>query len=607
MSLERIDPECRPALEAFRAMAAGLNDLPLSERRAMTSALEQQISANAPVPSDVAVEDRRIPGPAGAPELAVRIYRPTGEAGVRPGVFYIHGGGMVVGGLETGHAECLRFCSELAAVVVSVDYRLAPENPHPAPGEDCYAALAWMVANAAELGFDPARVAIYGPSAGGGLTVATALRARDLGGPKVSYVMAIYPMLDPDNTTPSSHAITDIGIYDRADNVRGWAMYLGGAAPDAYAAPLRCADLSGFPPTYIDVGTEDLFRDEDIAFAERLLAAGVPVELHVDPGAFHGSELLAPDAALSRRQLGRRLAALRAALHPRPVLGAHALAPAFAAALGQPDALAGLLHPEASWSLPASLGVPVLVGREAIVGFRRDLYADVLDGDTVRVAVEGVLVDGPSVAIRTRMTATTRAGRPYDNDHAFFVILREGRIGDVRELLDPARAVAQLEPATDANEQGVIERISATHVKIVTSIEIDAPHDVVWAVLTDFAALPSWSSGLQGLEGDFRDGGQVTVTFRAFGRDQVFRHELAFFQDGVQFGWSDFATGVFTDRHVYRVEPLLNGRTRFVQSDEPQGAVVRFLGGMIARQTVSLYQTFNKELKARAEQVARAR
>ena len=228
-----------------------------------------------------------------------------------------------------------------------------------------------------------------------------------------------------------------------------------------------------------------------------------------------------------------------------------------------------------------------------------------LDGRTVEVEVEDALVDDRTVAIRTRMTAVTRAGMPYDNEHAFFVTLRDGRIGSVRELLDPARAVAQLGSATGANEQGLIERISATHVKVVTSIEIDAPHDVVWAVLTDFASLWEWSSGLQGLEGDFREGGEVTATFRMFGRDQAYQHELRFFEDGVQFGWSDRATGLFTDRHVYRVEPLLNGRTRFVQSDEPQGGVIRVVGGQIARQTVSLYQAFNRELKAKAEQLAR--
>lgn len=158
----------------------------------------------------------------------------------------------------------------------------------------------------------------------------------------------------------------------------------------------------------------------------------------------------------------------------------------------------------------------------------------------------------------------------------------------------------------NSNEQGHVDRVSPTHVKVVTSIEIEAPHDVVWAVLTDFAALPEWSSGLQGLEGDFREGGDVTATFRAFLRNQKFQHKLAFFEDGAQFGWSDRATGMFTDRHIYRVDALPDGRTLFTQSDEPQGGILRFMGGQIARQTVKLYQAFNRELKERAETVYRS-
>ena len=593
------------ALEAFRENARGMGDLPMAERRAMVSVLEAQVAAEAPVPGNVTTEDLTIPGPAGAPAIPIRIYRPVDATGPAPGVYYIHGGGMMVGSLQTGHAECLRFCSELGAVVVNVDYRLAPEHPHPAHGEDCYAGLRWMVGNAEALGLDPGRVAIYGPSAGGGLAIATALRARDLGSPEVAFVMAIYPMLDPRNVTPSSRAITDLGIWDRDTNAAGWAAYLNGQEPDVYASPSLCEDLGGFPPTYMDVGTEDLFRDEDMAFATRLLAAGVPVELHVHPGAYHGSELLAPLAGVSQRQLTRRLEALREALHPRPPMGPRALAEAFAAGLNQPRVLGGLLHAEAVWCLPPSLGTPAQVGRDAIVAFREGLFADVFGPTTVSVEVQDVVVTGQHVALRTRMTATTTGGTSYDNDHAFFIRLQDGLIASVQELLDPAHAMAQLEPTTDANEQSEIERVSATHVRLRTSIEIDAPHDVVWGVLTDFAALPEWSSGLRGLEGDFHDGGQVTVVFRGFGRDQTFEHELKFFEEGRQFGWADRATGIFTDRHVYRVEPLLNGRTRFVQSDEPQGAVIRLFGSTIARQTVSVYQLFNRELKARAEQVVR--
>ncbi len=141
MSLDRVDPECRPALEAFRETAGGMNDLPLPQRRAMVSTLEAQLAAGVPVSDDVVVEDRTIPGPTGGPEIPIRIYRPLTTQTAAPGIYYIHGGAMVVDGLETGHVDCLRFCSELGAVVVNVDYRLSPENPHPVPGEDCYAGL----------------------------------------------------------------------------------------------------------------------------------------------------------------------------------------------------------------------------------------------------------------------------------------------------------------------------------------------------------------------------------------------------------------------------------------------------------------------------------
>jgi acetyl esterase/lipase len=155
---------------------------------------------------------------------------------------------------------------------------------------------------------------VHGGSAGGGLAIATALMARDHGGPAIRFLMAMYPMIDDRNETPSSHEITDVGIWDRAGNLEAWAWYLGGAEADGYAAPARMPDVSGLPPTFIDVGDLDLFRDEDIAFALRLLQAGVPTELHVHPGAFHASEGFAPGAALSKRIVAARLDALRRAL-----------------------------------------------------------------------------------------------------------------------------------------------------------------------------------------------------------------------------------------------------------------------------------------------------
>jgi len=244
----------------------------------------------------------------------VRIYRPVNVAGPLPGIYYIHGGGMILGDVagEDGSAQLL--CEQVGAVVVSVEYRLAPEHPHPAPVEDCYAGLVWTAKNAAELGIDPESLAIYGASAGGGLVLGCALLARDRIGPTLRFMMPIYPMIDDQNETPSSKEITDIGIWDRAGNIEAWAWYLGGQEPDQYAAPTRADDLSGLPPAFIDVGTVDLFRDEDIAFAQRLMQAGVPTELHINPGSYHSSKVFAPQAALSMGIWAMRVDALRRAL-----------------------------------------------------------------------------------------------------------------------------------------------------------------------------------------------------------------------------------------------------------------------------------------------------
>ncbi|MFR9803167.1 alpha/beta hydrolase [Pseudonocardia sp. RS010] len=309
-----IDPESLVPLTALlEAMPGGVNAIPdIVARRAAVA--EMLAAVDVPDNPDVAKEDRSVPGPDGAPDVGVRIYRPVRASGAAPGILYIHGGGMVLGSVAGEDPTATMLADALGAVVVSVEYRLAPEHPHPAPAEDCYAVLVWMAKNTDELGVDPDRLVVYGGSAGGGLTIATALMARDRGGPALRFMMPIYPMIDDTNTSPSSHEIVDVGIWDRAGNEEAWAWYLGGAQADAYAAPTRAADLAGLPPAYIDVGTVDLFRDEDIAFAQRLMAAGVPCELHVHPGAYHASETFAPDAALSQRIWAGRLDALRRAL-----------------------------------------------------------------------------------------------------------------------------------------------------------------------------------------------------------------------------------------------------------------------------------------------------
>ena len=309
-----IDPESRISLDAFlEALPGGFNAIPdIHARRATASA----VLASLEIPENPRVihEDIAIAGPDGAPDITVRVYRPIDASGPLPGIYFIHGGGMVLGDLDDEHPAAELLCEQVGAVVVSVQYRLAPEHPYPAAVEDCYAGLEWLSKNVAELGVDAERLAIYGASAGGGLTLATALLARDRGGPALSFMMPIYPMIDDRNETASSHEITDIGVWDRAGNIEAWEWYLGGQEADQYAAPARAADLSGLPPAFIDVGTVDLFLDEDLVFAQRLMHAGVPVELHVHPGAFHATELVAPQSALSQRIWAMRIDAFRRAL-----------------------------------------------------------------------------------------------------------------------------------------------------------------------------------------------------------------------------------------------------------------------------------------------------
>ena len=309
-----IDPESRQPLDQLlAAMPGGFNAIPdIVARREAAAAMLAAIEV--PPNPNVAHEDRVVPGPAGAPDISVRVYRPVNASGSLPGVYFIHGGGMILGNVEGEGPVAEQVCEQVGAVVVSVEYRLAPEHPHPAPSEDCYAGLVWMARNAAELGFDPDRLAVYGGSAGGGLAIAMVLLARDRGFPAIRFQMPIYPMIDDTNETASSHEITDVGVWDRPANIEAWQWYLGGGKADQYAAPARAEDLSGLPPAFIDVGTVDLFRDEDITFAMRLMQAGVPTELHVNPGAYHASEVLAPQAELSRRIWERRFDALRRGL-----------------------------------------------------------------------------------------------------------------------------------------------------------------------------------------------------------------------------------------------------------------------------------------------------
>ncbi|MEO3759359.1 alpha/beta hydrolase [Mycobacterium sp. B14F4] len=250
-------------------------------------------------------------------DLDLAWYHRPGTASPGSAALYLHGGGMIFGLAHIGGLYDLAVRDYVAASGVPmlvVDYRVAPEHPHPVPVEDCFAALRWLADNAATLGVDPARIAVMGDSAGGGLAAGVSLLARDRGGPAIAQQLLIYPMLDDRTSTPDPHMLPFLTwTYD--DNVTGWGALLGADAgtdaASAYAAPARAADLSGLPDTYLDVGDLDIFRNEDIAYARRLADAGVPTELHVYPGCPHAFEVLARRAALSQRALSDRIRRLR--------------------------------------------------------------------------------------------------------------------------------------------------------------------------------------------------------------------------------------------------------------------------------------------------------
>lgn len=313
--VDRIDPALRDAFELLSPDMLDLNDVPGTRVRLA----DLFGSLPAATVEGVQHEDRYVPGPPGDPDVRVRIYQPTQRPALLPALFWIHGGGYVLGSIEDDDAYALNLAKEINCVVVSVEYRLAPEYPFPAPMEDCYAGLKWLAQNATELGVDPQRIAIGGASAGGGMTAGLALLARDRGEVKVCFQLPIYPMIDDRNLTPSSRAITEPKVWNRQANLLAWKAYTGLEPGDErispYAAATRASDLSGLPPAYIPTGELDLFLDENIDYAQRLLQAGVPTELHIYPGAYHGFFVFAPDADVSQRCLKGCEDALKRALH----------------------------------------------------------------------------------------------------------------------------------------------------------------------------------------------------------------------------------------------------------------------------------------------------
>jgi acetyl esterase/lipase len=297
-----VDQELLSMVDTFPGL--NLTQETLSESRAFLDELNAQALAALPEFPNVIDSEERIPGPQGAPDVRVLIYRPKYASTATPALLWIHGGGYVLGKADGAEAQAKSIVSVTGCTAVVVDYRLAPETPHPGPVEDCYAALKWLYTNASDLGVDATRIAIGGDSAGGGLTAALALLTRDRGEVPLLFQLLIYPMLDDRTVTATDpHPYVGEYVWTPEANRFGWTSLLGqepgspGVSP--YAAAARAEKLEGLAPAFIGVGTLDLFLEEDLEYARRLIRAGVPTELHIYPGAFHGFPLVA-DAKVSQ-------------------------------------------------------------------------------------------------------------------------------------------------------------------------------------------------------------------------------------------------------------------------------------------------------------------
>lgn len=313
--LAMVNPELRPMAKAILGM-----NMPKVSAANLASQREGARKWAAPQRADIPVEQRTIPGRAGQPDVVIFIVNAARE-GARPAILHTHGGGFVSGRAADGVRMVQDFAAELGCVIVSVEYRLAPETRWSGSLEDNYAGLMWLHANAASLGVDPARIAVMGESAGGGHAALLALAARDRGEVPLVFQCLTYPMLD-DRTGSTRMAPAHVGhlIWTPEANRFGWESFLGmapgGRRVPAAAVPARRSDLAGLPPAFIGVGSLDLFLDEDIDYARRLNDAGVAAELVVVPGAFHGFDGIGAGTRIGSSFNALRLAALKAALNP---------------------------------------------------------------------------------------------------------------------------------------------------------------------------------------------------------------------------------------------------------------------------------------------------
>ncbi|HWE45184.1 MAG TPA: alpha/beta hydrolase [Caulobacteraceae bacterium] len=312
-----VDPELHDFLDAWPTVVLDPELLALVRARDLPIPVVDNPAAQA-----VVLEHHRASGPDGAPDIALRVYRPSNQSGPLPCIFHIHGGGFVAGDTDEIEAIHRARVADLGCVLTTLDYRLAPETRFPGNIEDCYATLAWVFRNAGALRIDTSRLGVVGESAGGGLAAALALLARDRGEYRLAFQHLIYPMLD-DRTCATSdpHPYAGEFIWTPHNNAFGWSALLGvepgspGVSP--YAAAARAENLEGLPPTFVSTGALDLFVDEDIDYVRRLNRAGVPVEFHLYPGGFHGYDLH-PTARVATQARADSRAALQRFLSGEP-------------------------------------------------------------------------------------------------------------------------------------------------------------------------------------------------------------------------------------------------------------------------------------------------
>lgn len=292
-----------PALEGY--VPRGLTAEDLGRFRLMSTVAPEDLIGDAPVDCS----DHVIPGHQGG-EIEVSVIRRRGANRPGPGILCIHGGGMIMGNRCAGMRRAVDWALQHDAVCVTVEYRLAPEHPAPIGVEDCYEALCWMSSAAGKIGMDASPPVIFGGSGGGGLAAGVVLLARDRDGPRLRGQLLQCPMLDDRDVTASTLRQDGVGVWDRVSNRTAWDAILGerrgGDDVDAAMAPARATDLSNLPPTFIDVGAEEVFRDEAVAFAQAIWAAGGNCELHVWGGAFHGFYDIAPQSDIARACLDTR-------------------------------------------------------------------------------------------------------------------------------------------------------------------------------------------------------------------------------------------------------------------------------------------------------------